>query len=152
MGKPRNFHMQQNFLLLIGGVERARFSSVDGLDQQVPDVVIRQGAETFPNRQPGEYQPVDVTVEGPAFTDTSIEDMFYKTIDLINGGGAIGEDLYFTATLQQVDRDKSTVLKKWKLERCYCGGYNAGTFDAEGDAVRKESFILRPRRVIPQTV
>jgi phage tail-like protein len=152
MGKPRNFHLTENFILEVDGIERVRFSSVTGLDQQFNDVVIRQGAETTPNRQPGEYQPVDITVEGPAYTDTAFEDLFNKTVDIVNGGGSVGEDLYFDADLKQMDRDKSTVLKKWRLERCYCASYNPGDFDAEAEAPRKESMILRPKKVVPITV
>lgn len=150
--KPRNFHMQPNWVLYIEGVERVRFATVSVPDETVTDNVIRQSAETHPNRAPGEYQPVDVEVEGPSFTDPTVKDLWNRTIDVINGGGEIGEDLYFNADLIQLDRDKTTEMTKYRLHRCYVGGRKFGSFSTD-DGPRMIGFILRPRYVeeIPVT-
>jgi len=145
--EPRNFHMQPKWVLEIDGIERVRFSRVTLPDETVTDNVIRQSAETHPNRAPGEYQPVDVEVEGPSYTDPTVRDLWNKTINMIEGGGEIGEDLYFDADLIQLDRDNTTQLVKYRLHRCYCGGRKFGDFDAEADGARKIGFILRPRKI-----
>lgn len=156
MGKfsePRNFHKADNWVLRQDGIDRVRFSNVTMPDETVDDVVVRQSAETYPNRIPGMYQPGDVEVEGPSFTDPTVKDLWNKTINVIQGGGEIGEDLYFNCDLVQLDRDKATEMTKYRLHRCYCGGRKFGSFDAEGGGVRKVGFILRPRYIeeIPVT-
>lgn len=144
---PRNFFLQANWKLEIDGIERARFGKVTGLGETVTDVVIRQSAQTWPDRAPGLYQPVEITVEAPAYLDPSIRDLWTKTIDIINGGGNIGEELYFSADLVQLDRDKSTELERYRLHRCYCGGRTYGDRDAEADDFVRDGFMLRPKRI-----
>ncbi|MCP4568959.1 MAG: hypothetical protein GY841_15395 [FCB group bacterium] len=145
---PKNFMMQPKWVLYIDGMERIRFSRVTVPDETVSDNVIRQGAQTHPDRAPGEYQPVDVEVEGPAyFSDPTFRTMWNRTIDVINGGGAIGEDLYFDCDLVQLDRDNETEMEKYRLHRCYCGGRKFGDFDAEADGARKKGLILRPKKI-----
>jgi hypothetical protein len=149
MGAPRNFDLTANWVLEMDGIERSRFSKVTIPEEAVTDIVIKQSAETFPNRMPGEYTPVDVAVEGPTWSDDTVQKLWERTINIINGGGPVGEDLYFDADLIQLDRDKVTPKKKFRLHHCYCGGRGYGDFDAETDAPRKESFILRPKRIEP---
>jgi len=145
---PRNFFMQPKWVLRIDGIDRVRFSRVTIPDETVTDNVVRQSAQTYPDRVPGEYQPGDVEVEGPGyFQDPSFRKLWRKTIDVINGGGAIGEDLYFDCDLVQMDRDNETELEKYRLHRCYCGGRKFGDFDAESDGARKKGMILRPKRI-----
>lgn len=144
--QPKNFYMQPKWVLQIDGIERVRFSRVTIPDETVTDNVIRQSAQTFPDRAPGEYQPVDVEVEGPAFfKDPTFRTLWNKTLDVINGGGSIGEELYFDCDLIQLDRDNETQLEKYRLHRCYCGGRKFGDFDAESDGARKKGAILRPK-------
>jgi hypothetical protein len=145
--EPRNFHKSTKWVLRIDGVDRVRFASVTVPDETVTDVVVRQSAETHPNRVPGEYQPVDVEVVAPSFTDRTVMDMWNKTINVVQGGGEIGEDLYFDGDLVQLDRDNTTEMTKYRLHRCYCGGRKFGTFDASTDEVRQIGFILRPRSI-----
>jgi hypothetical protein len=145
---PRNFYMQPKWVLYIDGIERVRFSKVTIPDETVTDNVIRQSAQTHPDRAPGEYQPVDVDVEGPAyFSDPTFRTLWNKTIDVVNGGGQIGENLYFDCDLVQLDRDNETELEKYRLHRCYCGGRKFGDFDAESDGARKKGAMLRPKKV-----
>lgn len=151
--EPKNFHKQSKWVLRITGVDRVRFSNVTVPDETVTDIVVRQSAETYPQRIAGDYQPVDVEVEGPSFTDRTVMDLWNKTIDVVQGGGEIGDELYFDGDLVQLDRDNTTEMTKYRLHRCYCGGRKFGSFDAEGDGARKVGFILRPRKIeeIPVT-
>jgi len=145
--QPKNFFMQPKWVLYIDNIERVRFSKVTMPDETVSDNVIRQSAQTYPDRAPGEYQPGDVEVEGPAFKDPTVRTLWNRTIDVVNGGGAIGEELYFDADLVQLDRDNETELEKYRLHRCYCGGRGFGDFDAGADGARKKKFILRPKKI-----
>ncbi len=146
--QPRNFMLQPKWVLYIDGIERIRFSRVTIPDENVSDNVIRQGAQTHPDRVPGEYQPVDVEVEGPAYVaDPTFRLLWNKTIDAINGGGEIGEALYFDADLVQLDRNNFTELEKVRLHHCYCAGRKFGDFDAEADGARKQGLLLRPKKI-----
>jgi hypothetical protein len=151
MGQPRKFAMEANWLLRVDGIDRVRFSQVTIPDETYTDTVIRQSAENFPNRAPGNYQPVDVEVMAPDYLDTSFETLWTRTAAVVASGGpaAVGEELYFDADLVMVDRDMVTELRVERLHHCYCGGIKHGNRDADSDAAIVTGVILRPQWIEP---
>jgi len=147
---PKNFHMTKNWILEIDGIERVRFTSCDIPEEIMDDVVVPESATLYNQRVPGDPPQVDVRVEGPSFVDDIVKELWDRTIDFVNGGQTLIDEMYFTGTLFQLDRDKKTKLKKWDFDEMYCGGRIHGKFDATGNEVRMEGFILRPRSIDPQ--
>jgi hypothetical protein len=145
--------MEADWLLEIDGIGRVRFSQVTIPDELYTDTVIRQSAENFPNRAPGNYQPVDVEVMGPDYLDTSFEEMWTKTAAVVASAGpaAVGEELYFDADLVMLARDKVTELRRERLHHTYCGGLKHGNRDADSDAPIVNGVILRPQWIEPIT-
>ena len=145
--KPRNFHMESKWLLRIDGIERVRFSRVSIPDEMVTDIISKKSGELYPNRAPGEYQPIDIEVIAASFADTTVNDLWNRTIEIIKRGDKISDDLYFDAVLVQLDRDGKTETTQYILHKCYVGGRKFGDFDAESDGARKVGFVLRPNHI-----
>ena len=146
---PKKVHLTHNWILELDGIERVRFETCDIPDEIMDDIVVHESATMYPQRLPADPPQVDVRVEGPAFTDTSVEELWDRTGNYVGGGHEPLEGMYFSGTLYQLDVDKKTKIKRWDFFEMYCGGRVHGTFSAAEKAVRKEGFILRPRKLKP---
>lgn len=146
-----NFFPEANFRVIVDGETNAGdFTKAGPLNKSKIDVIAQRGGGSLTelSKEPGNVTYEPVVLEQGASDNTYLEDWH---AEIINAGGVTGNNgpsFKRQVRIEQLNRDKTTVLKSWTYDNCWPSEYDDGGFDAESSKNRtrmvKLEFIGAP--------
>jgi phage tail-like protein len=115
------------------------------------EITYAEGGSSIPWKMPGKQTFADLTLERGTSSDESFYTWAKQTSDasshgmgaLSRGKGNVGGSWVRQGLLFQLDRDASTILRRWRIVNAWCKKIVASDgWDATSDEVVMESLIL----------
>lgn len=104
---------------------------------KVDEITIRSGTSLVPEAvEPGNVTPEPLTLEQGVTKNQVLYNMF---LEVVNAGGDTGNNgptFKHTIRVEQLDRDKTTVLVSYTFKNAWVSEYEEGSFDASSSEFR----------------
>jgi len=126
-GEIKDPYVNFNFLVEIGGITRAAFQEVSGLNATIDVIEHREGGEnTTPRKLPGKTKYGNITLKWGMVDDT---DLYQWHLDTVKG-----KIERKNGSIILLDRGGNE-LTRWNFERGWLSKYEIGQLSAEGNDV-----------------
>jgi phage tail-like protein len=113
-----------NFTVAIGGIERAHFREVSGLDSTIDVIEYREGGtNTTPLKLPGLTKYSNVTLRWGTTDDTELYDWHRRAVE--------GDVERQSGSIFALDR-KGEIVAQWDFENAWPTKWDGPDFNAEG--------------------
>lgn len=139
------YRQESNFRVMIGGTEDAGSFVKAGplMKAKVDQVTIRTGTSLTPESiEPGNVTYEPVVLEQGVSENRILRDWFNE---ISNNGGTTGNNgpgYKRQVRIEQLDRDKSTVLESYTYNEAWPADFDDGGFDAESSKNRMRSVTI----------
>jgi phage tail-like protein len=126
-GEIKDPYVNFNFLVEIGGITRAAFQEVSGLNATIDVIEHREGGEnTTPRKLPGKTKYGNITLKWGMVEET---DLYQWHLDAVNG-----KIERKNGSIILLDRARNEVAR-WNFTRAWPTKYEIGQLSAEGNDV-----------------
>jgi phage tail-like protein len=139
--KPK-YQAKLRFRIKVAGQEVARFRSASSLESEVENIEEHEmGDPDVADQQPGKRKVTEVTLAQGA-SDNDYLWLWYQDVYNDDGEGKEDDLLKREVTVEELARNRTTVLRTWVLEKAWPRKFVAGDFDASASENAVRSVTL----------
>ncbi len=139
--QPRDWHKKGLFVIEIDGIERAEFARCSPFRMTATNIEYKEGGRQHPHNAPGGVTFEPITVERGACDDFDLYNWMKYTYDAASGVGEVGEDLFRSFDVVQLNRRREEVERHSVLDG-YCSEFDSGDWDNDANEVRIERAVI----------
>jgi len=140
-GQSVIFHSRHMFLVEIGGIERATFSTCSELSQEIEMMEHREGGRLIPFKQAGLITYPDITLERGSTKDHDIYDWAQQCANAAANSGLVTPDYKRTIDISQMNRTRKVVMR-YRVHNAFITKHVGGDWDGTSSEAVIESITL----------
>lgn len=141
-----HYRQEAHFRVLIDGEQDAGSFVKAGplMKAKFEPVKIKTGTSLTPeSNEPGTVEFEPVVLEQGVSENTILRDWFFQVVNVGGVAGANNPTYKRSIRIEQLDRDKTTVLESYTYNQAWISDFDDGGFDAESNKNRMRSVTIQ---------
>lgn len=140
-------HRKHNFLVNVEEITRATFTTCSDLKATIEPIEYRESGDLEPEKLPGLANMDNITLTRGSTNNVEFWNWFKQGADFRKQGGLSDDLVIRSMDIQELARDKETVLITWPIQEAWITELTLGDWDANANETTMRTMVLAVRGV-----